>query len=378
VSSEATAVRRPGAEAGRGRDVPVPKLRRLAIRNLGKWYGDAAALRAFDLDVHGGEFISLLGPSGCGKTTALNCVAGLLEPDEGTIELDGRDLTKLPPERRGFGMVFQNYALFPHLTVGRNVAFGLEMMGLRREEISRRVTEALRLVQLADLAGRHPSQLSGGQQQRVALARAIVTEPRLLLMDEPLSNLDARLRVEMRTEIRRLHQSLGLTTLYVTHDQEEALSLSDRIVLLRGGAIQQVGTPEEVYGEPRSSYVAGFLGYRNLIPVTVEERGPDGVVVALPGGPRVIGTPQGDSGTQREAVAAVRPEDVEVLSADTSEPHVLRAQVELTEFVGNGFESSADVGGGVRMIARTPRRWPPGSAVALRIPRARLLIFPPE
>lgn len=378
MSSEATATSRFGAEAGPRPDAPVPKLRRLEIRNLGKWYGNAAALRSFDLDVHGGEFISLLGPSGCGKTTALHCIAGLLEPDEGTIELDGRDLTGLPPERRGFGMVFQNYALFPHLTVGRNVAFGLEMMGVRREEIARRVTEALRLVQLADLADRHPSQLSGGQQQRVALARAIVTEPRLLLMDEPLSNLDARLRVEMRTEIRRLHQSLGLTTLYVTHDQEEALSLSDRIVLLRGGVIQQVGTPEEVYGEPRSSYVAGFLGYRNLIPVTVVERGPDGVTVALPGGPRLPGTPRGDLEAQREAIAAVRPEDVEILPPDTAGPNVLRARVELAEFVGNGFESSADVGGGLRLIARTPRRWPPGSAVALRVPRGRLLVFPRE
>jgi len=363
---------------------PAPRIGQLRIRNLTKQYAETTALRAFDLDVHGGEFISLLGPSGCGKTTALNCVAGLVEPDGGSIELDGRDLAAVPPERRGFGMVFQSYALFPHLTAARNVAFGLEIMGGRRQEITRRVAEALALVHLEGMADRYPAQLSGGQQQRVALARALVTEPRLLLMDEPLSNLDAKLRLEMRLEIRRLHQALGLTTLYVTHDQEEALSLSDRIVLVRAGTVQQIGTPEDVYSQPGSAYVANFLGYRNLLTVIVEESGETRVRVAALGGHRFVGSPRERFANGQAAVAAIRPEDVEVAApgedrpAASGEGAALTARVELTEFVGDAFETSVEAGGGLRLLARTPRRWPRGSAVVVRLPPDRLLVFADE
>ena len=192
----------------------------------------------------------LLGPSGCGKSTALNCLAGLLPLTAGSIWMDGDRIDGLPPERRGFGMVFQNYALFPHLTVRRNVEFGLKMRRVAKAEAAKRADEALAMVQLTEHAAKYPSQLSGGQQQRVAIARAIVLEPPLVLMDEPLSNLDAKLRIEMRSEIRRLHQELGLTTVYVTHDQEEALSLSDRLVVLRDGQVEQIGSPEEVYTQP--------------------------------------------------------------------------------------------------------------------------------
>ena len=252
------------------RDGPTAVERRAALQELRmegvtRRFGDTAALQELDLAVEGGEFIALLGPSGCGKTTALNCLAGLLPLSAGAIRLDGRRIDGMPPERRGFGMVFQNYALFPHLSVRRNVAFGLAMRRTPKGDAQRRVEQALALVGLEPHADKYPAQLSGGQQQRVAIARAVVIEPSLLLMDEPLSNLDAKLRLEMRTEIRRLHQDLGLTTVYVTHDQEEALSLADRLVLLRDGRVEQVGAPEQIYGEPVSAYAAGFMGYRNML-----------------------------------------------------------------------------------------------------------------
>src|SRR5204863_1180038 len=254
--------------------------------------------------------VALLGPSGCGKSTALNCLAGLLPLTAGSIWMDGRRIDALPPEARGFGMVFQNYALFPHMSVRRNIAFGLRMRRLPKQEIRRRVDEAVRLVQLEEHAAKFPGQLSGGQQQRVAIARAIVLEPPLVLMDEPLSNLDAELRLEMRTEIRRLHQSLGLTTVYVTHDQEEALSLADRLVVLREGVVQQIGTPEELYRAPVNSYVAGFMGYRNLLTMDVTGLR-DGAVSVSGYGVDLVGTARDVTGPGR-AVVAIRPEDVEV------------------------------------------------------------------
>jgi putative spermidine/putrescine transport system ATP-binding protein len=253
----------------------------LRLDGVCRKFGDKLVLDSLDLQIAGGEFVALLGPSGCGKSTALNCLAGLLPLTGGAIWLDDRRVDTLPPERRGFGMVFQNYALFPHMSVRRNVGFGLRMRGVGRQESRRRVDEALRLVQLTGYGERLPGQLSGGQQQRVAIARAIVIEPPLVLMDEPLSNLDAALRLDMRTEIRRLHQSLGLTTVYVTHDQEEALSLADRLVVLREGVVQQVGTPEELYRSPANPYVAGFMGYRNLLPMTVTGR--QGAVATVEG-----------------------------------------------------------------------------------------------
>jgi len=227
----------------RGQEMSDRRFDHLRLEKVTRRFGDKVVLDALDLHIAGGEFVALLGPSGCGKSTALNCLAGLLPLSGGSIWLDNKRVDTLPPERRGFGMVFQNYALFPHMSVRRNIGFGLRMRGAGRSETRRRVDEALRLVQLPQYASRLPGQLSGGQQQRVAIARAVVIEPPLVLMDEPLSNLDAALRLDMRTEIRRLHQSLGLTTVYVTHDQEEALSLADRLVVLREGVVQQVGTP---------------------------------------------------------------------------------------------------------------------------------------
>ena len=356
---------------------PGRRVDRVEIRGLTKRFGEVVALAAFDLDVHGGEFVSLLGPSGCGKSTALNCLAGLVDPDAGRILLDGDDLADVPPERRGFGVVFQSYALFPHLTVARNVAFGLEMRGGPPDAVARRVRQALALVHLDSAGDRYPAQLSGGQQQRVALARALVIEPRLLLMDEPLSNLDAKLRLEMRLEIRRLHQALGLTTVYVTHDQEEALSLSDRIALMKDGTLRQVGTPEEVYLRPHSAFVANFFGYRNLFRVRVASVRAGRVDVVTPGGLRLEGTASSGVGGGADAVAAVRPEDVEVLPAAGSADGIA-ARVEFAEFVGDAFDCSAVADAGESFVVRTPARWARGAPVVLRIDPDRLLVFPPE
>src|SRR5881397_3322327 len=220
---------------------------------LSKHFGAKNVLDDFALEVHGGEFVTFLGPSGCGKSTALNLLAGLLAPSAGEIWLDDQRLDPLPPERRGFGMVFQNYALFPHLSVFDNVAFGLDVRRVSRAEVDERVRRMLALVKLEGFEARYPAQLSGGQQQRVAIARALVIEPRVLLLDEPLSNLDAKLRLEMRAEIKRLHQRLGTTMIFVTHDQAEALILSDRVVVMEAGRVEQIGRPEEVYRRPATA-----------------------------------------------------------------------------------------------------------------------------
>jgi len=232
----------------------------LELADLRKTWGAHTAVHGFRLSVQEGEFVSFLGGSGCGKTTTLRMVAGFETPDAGTITLNGEDLTRVSPNRRNVGMVFQNYALFPNLTVAQNVAFGLKVRRVPRAEAARRVDELLGLVHLSDFGGRYPHNLSGGQQQRVALARALAPRPRVLLLDEPLSALDARIRQHLRTEIRALQTTLGITTIYVTHDQEEALSLSDRIVVMDKGRIEQVGTPAEIYHQPANAHVAGFVG----------------------------------------------------------------------------------------------------------------------
>jgi putative spermidine/putrescine transport system ATP-binding protein len=237
----------------------------LVIDGLHKRYGAVDALVDFNLAVERGEFISLLGPSGCGKTTTLQALAGFVPITAGRVQLDGRDITHLPPERRGLGIVFQSYALFPHMTVAANVAFGLEMRGVPRRERDERVGRLLELVHLEALAQRYPRELSGGQRQRVAIARALVIEPPVLLLDEPLSNLDAKLRETMQFELRRIQRRLGTTTLMVTHDQAEALSISDRVVVMHEGRIQQVDAPHRLYEHPRSRFISGFVGKTNWL-----------------------------------------------------------------------------------------------------------------
>ena len=237
----------------------------VSLQSLVKRYGGATAVDGISLDIAHGEFISLLGPSGCGKTTTLKCLAGFEAIDRGRILFDGRDVAPLPPEQRDIGMVFQNYALFPHMTVAGNLAFGLEMRGRPKSEIATRVAAVLDLVQLGGMGTRYPRELSGGQQQRVALARALVIEPKILLLDEPLANLDATLRDEMRTFIRDLQRRVGISTLYVTHDQAEAMTMSDRVVVMFGGQIAQAAAPETVYDRPASEAVARFVGQANII-----------------------------------------------------------------------------------------------------------------
>ncbi|XRQ14193.1 ABC transporter ATP-binding protein [Actinomadura welshii] len=361
----------------------------LRLDGVTRRFGRATALSAFDLRIEGGEFIALLGPSGCGKSTALNCLAGLLPLSDGAIWLDEERIDTLPPERRGFGMVFQNYALFPHLSVRKNVAFGLSVRRTGKAETARRVDEALRTVELTDHADKLPGQLSGGQQQRVAIARAIVLRPKLVLMDEPLSNLDAKLRVQMRTEIRRIHQDLGLTTVYVTHDQEEALALADRVVVLRSGEVEQIGTPEEVYTHPSSAYIAGFMGYRNLLELPVLSGGGSANGDPSGGGRVTVGEKAGLTltGVARQpitgarAVAAVRPEDFRVAGSpdpaagESTGENVVTVRVEVSEFHGREVAAEGVMDDGRVIHFRSPERITAGERVALTVAPERVLVF---
>jgi len=331
-----------------------------------------AALHELTLTIGRGEFICLLGPSGCGKTTALNCIAGLLPVTGGTISLDERRIDLLPPEKRGFGMVFQNYALFPHMTVRKNVAFGLMMRGTPANEMKARVARAFQLVQLAGHEDKLPGQLSGGQQQRVAIARAIVIEPPLLLMDEPLSNLDAKLRLEMRAEIRRIHRELGRTTIYVTHDQDEALSLADRIVVMKDGLVQQVAGPGEVYAQPSNIHVARFMGYRNVVELTVTGKS-DGRVTLEGHGLKLQGTPK--QAVHGKVSVATRPEDI---SIGASGPNVIEGRVVNSEYGGRDSLLDVIVGKDVLLHARTTERAQPGDAVKLTVAPDRVLVYPAE
>jgi putative spermidine/putrescine transport system ATP-binding protein len=281
----------------------------IALRRIVKRYGAMLAVNELSLDIAAGEFVSFLGPSGSGKTTALLMIAGFVAPTAGEIMLGNADITSLPPYRRNIGMVYQNYALFPHMTVARNIAFPLRMRGMARGEIARRVARALDLVRLAGLDERLPNQLSGGQQQRVALARALVFEPPLLLLDEPLGALDKKLREELQIEIKRIQRTIGSTMIYVTHDQDEALSMSDRIAVMSRGRIEQVGAPSELYERPRTRFVAEFLGSSNFLEATVIARG-DRLLLRTTGGlaiemPRSLAAAVGDRFT-----LSIRPERI--------------------------------------------------------------------
>jgi putative spermidine/putrescine transport system ATP-binding protein len=284
----------------------------LEISDLQKHYGANHVVRDFSLDIDKGEFVSFLGPSGCGKTTTLRMVAGFETPSEGRIRIDGRDVVNLKPNQRNIGMVFQAYALFPNLTVAQNVAFGLKVAGASRAERDARVAEMLKLIGLPDLGERYPFQLSGGQQQRVALARALAVRPKVLLLDEPLSALDAKIRVSLREEIRAIQKELGITTIYVTHDQEEALSMSDRIVVMNAGVAEQVGDPFEIYNRPATPFVASFVGTLNVLEALVVDAASG--EVAVEGQPVALGRPLAAAPGSRISLA-LRPQAL-ALGAD--------------------------------------------------------------
>ncbi|WP_339950470.1 sn-glycerol-3-phosphate ABC transporter ATP-binding protein UgpC [uncultured Albimonas sp.] len=281
----------------------------LTIRNLRKAYGETVILHDVNIEIEEGDFLVLVGPSGCGKSTLLNCIAGLEPISGGSVAIGGREMTKAPPKDRDIAMVFQSYALYPTMTVAKNITFGMKVRGVDAATQKRKLDEVARQLQISQLLDRKPGQLSGGQRQRVAMGRALVREPKLFLFDEPLSNLDAKLRVEMRTEIKRLHQDLGASMVYVTHDQIEAMTLATRIVVMKGGVIQQIGSPSEIYNRPANMFVADFMGSpaMNLIPATVEG---GQVAIAREGdAPILIQAPVG-ANLPRDVVLGLRPEDI--------------------------------------------------------------------
>jgi len=324
----------------------------LELRNLTKRFGEVVAVSNLTIpNINKGEFVTFLGPSGCGKTTLLRMIGGFYYPSSGEIIMHGQRINDIPPEKRKTSMVFQNYALFPHMSVFGNIAYGLKLRRLPRDEITKRVNKILKIVQLEGLEDRRPTQLSGGQQQRVALARCIVIEPEVILLDEPLSNLDATLRVMMRAEIRKIQQNLNLTTIFVTHDQEEAMSMSDRIVVMNKGQIEQIGTPEEIYEKPSSLFVACFIGYINLIKGKVKTISRQNFIIETEIGelsnnnPELTGIKNGD-----KLIAVIRPEAVTLKATSQDKKlNVVQGTVEKYTYIGSivryhlmvkGFEES--------------------------------------
>jgi len=354
---------------------------KIAIRELTKRFGGVLAVDAVTLDIHDGELFTLLGPSGCGKTTLLRLIAGFYRPDGGTLLFGERVVNDMPPYARNIGMVFQNYALWPHMTVFQNVAYGLKLRRLSGEPLRARVAEGLRKVNLAGLEARYPGQLSGGQQQRVALARVLVLNPDILLLDEPLSNLDAKIRVQVRAEIRKLQRELGITTVYVTHDQEEALSLSDRVAVMRDGHVLQVGVPRELYERPRTRFVADFVGTNNLVVGTARAREGEVLLVETALGP-IRASPAGAVGPGQGCVLAIRPENVTVGNSGTSSNR-LAGRITLASYLGNTLRYDVETAGGPVLKADIRDPWhheplPVGSEVTLSFPPSVTLALPHE
>ncbi|WP_099038005.1 ABC transporter ATP-binding protein [Mycobacterium neglectum] len=334
----------------------------IQLHQLVKSFDGVPAVMGIDLSIPAGQFYSLLGASGCGKTTTLRMIAGFEKPDSGRIELDGRDVAGDPPHRRPVNTVFQTYALFPFMTVWDNVAFGLRYQKSSREDTKRRVGEALELVRMSDFAKRRPAQLSGGQQQRVALARALVLRPRVLLLDEPLGALDAKLRKQLQLELRAVQREVGITFVYVTHDQEEALTMSDQIAVLAEGRVEQVGPPQEIYSAPATTFVAGFLGAANIFDaVVVEASGASAVCEAL--GTR-LGAAVGDSADLGVAAIVIRPERIALHSPNdpVGQGHnVISGVVSEVVYLGNYTQVHVDVGAPAALVVEVPNHAGPGS-----------------
>lgn len=344
--------------------------RRVRIESVTKTYGDVTVVDKVSLDIEKGEFFTLLGPSGCGKTTLLRMIAGFNEINGGTIRFDDQVINDLPPQKRNIGMVFQNYAIFPHMSVRDNVAYGLKKRKMKGTELKKQVDDAMALMQIGQYADRAPSQLSGGQQQRVALARAIVITPEILLMDEPLSNLDAKLRVEMRTSIKKIQKSLGITTIYVTHDQEEALAISDRIAVIKDGVVSQVGAPEEIYKKPVNKFVAGFIGTSCFIKASAR---PGSISVQ---GQKVLAKTL-KNGYQGDVIISARPENI--IIGEAAADH-LCGTITLATFLGDyvAYEIEMDDKTVLEVNEYTAQKLPvkyPGQRVSLQFEAERTSIF---
>jgi spermidine/putrescine transport system ATP-binding protein len=353
----------------------------LSLVGLTKHFGPVVAVDSVDLEIPAGGFFSLLGPSGCGKTTTLRMVAGFEKPTSGQVLLDGRDIAKTPPSKRPVNTVFQSYALFPHLRVFDNVAFGLRRAGVAKHEVRRRVGEALELVQLAGYATRKPGQLSGGQQQRVALARALVLKPAVLLLDEPLGALDAKLRRQLQVELKQLQTQVGITFLYVTHDQEEALTMSDRIAVINRGRIEQAASPQDLYEEPANAFVADFLGVSNLMDAAVT--GPSGA------GARIrlsdsfsLDALRGDVGFRGRAKVVIRPERIGIEPAGIPGENRIPGLISNVVYLGSGLQLAIQLASGHVVTALVPNNgeetvaaWSPGTSVSCRLPPAGLRIL---
>ncbi|MFL5267387.1 MAG: ABC transporter ATP-binding protein [Stellaceae bacterium] len=363
----------------------MPRRVELEVCELTKRYSPQVSVGPISFEVHEGEFFSLLGPSGCGKTTTLRCIAGFEELSQGSIKLQGERLDRKPPHRRDVGLVFQNYALFPHLTVFDNIAFGLKLRRLAKSEIAERVGRVLQLVDLADMAARFPAQLSGGQQQRVAIARSLVLEPRILMFDEPLSNLDFKLRTQMREELRNLQRRLGKTSIYVTHDQTEALALSDRIAVLSHGRIEQIGTPGDIYERPATAFVAEFIGSSNMLRARIVEGADSGMIVVTDAGLRLCCCiPANDEfNASADVSILLRPERVQVETpGGGTSPGQNRVPARIADviYLGEDLHLSLDLITGDRLRASlknasAARGWVPQQAVEIVIDAADIRLL---
>jgi iron(III) transport system ATP-binding protein len=357
---------------------------RVAVRNLTKRFGSTAVVSGINLAIEEGEMFTLLGPSGCGKTTLLRLIAGFYSADEGEILFDERRVNDVPPHERGIGMVFQNYALWPHMTVFDNVAYGLKLQNIDRAKIAVQVNGGLEKVKLTGLGDRYPGQLSGGQQQRVALARALVLNPKILLLDEPLSNLDAKIRIQVRAEIRKLQKELGITTVYVTHDQEEALTLSDRIAVFNQGKVLQVGPPKELYERPSSRFVADFIGINNLIEGAVVEVDAAlhrlRVTTAIG---EIVGLSDGRLKVGDHCLLCVRPENGSFDGGPATGRNVMSGRVAFAAYMGNALRYDLDLGQGVvfKVDIRDPwhhEQLPIGGGVSVSFPVTSTVAIPAE
>jgi iron(III) transport system ATP-binding protein len=326
---------------------------RISVANLRKQFGANVVVDRTTFAIEEGELFTLLGPSGCGKTTLLRLIAGFYAPDEGEVRFDDRVVNTVPPHERGIGMVFQNYALWPHMTVAQNIAYGLKLRKLAKHEIDQRIKGVLEKVKLSGLEERYPGQISGGQQQRVALARALVLNPKILLLDEPLSNLDAKIRVQVRAEIRKLQKELGITTVYVTHDQEEALTLSDRIAVFNQGRVFQVGPPKELYERPANRFVADFIGINNLIDGTVKAGDEKELTVTTPIG-ELRALPEKRFKPGERCVLSVRPENASITEKNDN---VVAGRIAFAAYLGNTLRYDVDVGQGMLLKADVRDPW---------------------